>query len=133
MVVGMPNPIILIVEDDIALASAYRLSLQNAGYEAHTLYSAQGLLEWLEWHSADLILLDLNLPDGWGVDLLPSLRAALPATARIIAITGNARSVESREDEFDLVLLKPISLRQLLELVNRLCERPLTESELGPD
>jgi len=121
----MSNSVIVIVEDDIALASAYRLSLQNAGYEAHALYSAQALLEWLEQFSADVILLDMNLPDGQGLDLFAYLRSSLPATARIIAITGNPRSVETHEEEFDLVLLKPVSLRQLLELVNRLCEYQL--------
>lgn len=128
----MPNLVALIVEDDVVLASAYRLGLSNAGFEVHVAHSMAELAEWHTQHTADLIVLDMNLPDGSGLDFLPYLRQTSSASARMIAITGQARFVEPYRDEFDLVLLKPVSIRQLQELATRLCQS-IIESEPIPD
>jgi DNA-binding response OmpR family regulator len=123
----MPNSIAIIVEDDVILAGAYRLSLFNAGFEVHLAYSMTQFMAWLTQHTPELIVLDLNLPDGLGLDYVPHLRRTLPATTRLIALTGNTRLVEAYGDEFDLVLLKPVSMRQLQELSMRLCTPAFTE------
>lgn len=128
----MPNLVALIVEDDVVLASAYRLGLSNVGLEVHVAHSMAELEEWHTQHAADLIVLDMNLPDGSGLDFVPYLRQTLSASARIIAITGQARFVEPYRDEFDLVLLKPVSIRQLQELSMRLCQS-IIESGPIPD
>ncbi len=64
---------LLIVEDDPHLGPLLRdyLSADYQVFHAATLAEAQN---WLGTHSAQLILLDLNLPDGNGLDLVQSLR-----------------------------------------------------------
>lgn len=65
---------ILIVEDDSALAEGGRLNLEIAGFEAKTAYSRRAAEALLEKGAFDLILLDVNLPDGNGVDFAGKIR-----------------------------------------------------------
>ena len=69
---------ILIVEDDRALSQGIRLALDQAGRQftqCHTLREAE---EALAAHPPQLVILDLNLPDGNGLDLLRRSRPAAP-------------------------------------------------------
>ena len=78
---------LLIVEDDPHLGPLLRdyLSADYQVFHASTIKEAQA---WLGTHSAQLILLDLNLPDGNGLDLAKQLRAEQVMTP-IIVVTGD--------------------------------------------
>lgn len=113
---------LLIVEDDEALSRGIALALQNAqtGFvQARTLAEARGALA---GGTFDLLLLDLNLPDGNGLDLLKSLRAqpryaALP----ILLLTANDMEtdiVAGLELGADDYITKPFSLMVLRARVN---------------
>lgn len=76
---------ILILEDDRALSAGIALALRGDGVEfahAEDLRAARVLLNRLRF---DLCILDVNLPDGSGLELLPSLRGAVP----VILLTAN--------------------------------------------
>ena len=83
---------ILIVEDDRALSQGIRLALDQAGrqfIQCHTLREAE---EALAARPPQLVILDLNLPDGNGLDLLRRLRAASPLP--VLILTANDLEVD---------------------------------------
>lgn len=120
----MTYPLVLIAEDEWALADIYRISLERAGFEVLIADTAEGLLGLLPFTRPDLIVLDMHLPDMLGDQLLRQVRAYPHlGRARLIAATADPRIVEPIRAEFDLVLIKPVSPTQLRDLARRLCPR----------
>ena len=110
---------ILIVEDDIALGDGVRLALQHPELEAvlcRTLAQARAAME---GQAFDLAILDVNLPDGSGLELLRQIRrsSALP----IVLLTANdmetdiVAGLESGADDY---ITKPFSLAVLRARAN---------------
>ena len=118
---------ILLIEDDQALGRGTALALAGEGREIRV---ALGEGEYA------LVLLDLNLPDGNGLDLLSRLRdrSALP----VLILTANdleMDQVTGLELGADDYVTKPFSLAVLRARVNRLLRRgsaPAATLELGP-
>jgi DNA-binding response OmpR family regulator len=120
---------ILIVEDEAPLRRILTLNLVRRGYsvaEADSVASAEEAFR-ASGTAFDIILLDINLPDGSGWDVLRHLHLG-PGTARprVIVMTA-VRPVQHRVDEFQpaALLLKPFPITALLQLV----ERELTQTE----
>lgn len=126
---------ILVVEDNENLAFGLRINLEGEGFQvmlALTLDAAWKALQ----HRPDLILLDLMLPDGNGLDFLKSLRDRgydLP----VIILSAKAEEVDRitglRLGADDYVP-KPFSLAELLERVRarfRGVERRPTSYKIG--
>ena len=115
---------ILIVEDDPALSQGIRLALGQEGrqfVQAGTIGQAE--LELAE-RTFDLLILDLNLPDGNGLDLLSRLRdrSALP----VLILTANDLEMDQvigLELGADDYVTKPFSLAVLRARVNSLLRR----------
>lgn len=107
---------ILLVEDDVSLTLSLRLALARAGHEpiiAHTLAHARRLMGELP---PDLVLLDLGLPDGDGLDALDAWRAEhvyLPIIALTARVTPEDRvaGLHSGADDY---VTKPFDLPELL-------------------
>ncbi|MEU9362265.1 response regulator [Streptomyces sp. NPDC048301] len=80
---------VLVVEDDPVAADAHQMYVGRVpGFEvAAVTHSRAGAVRALERTEVDLLLLDLYLPDGHGLQLLRSLRAA-GHTADVIAVTS---------------------------------------------
>ena len=110
---------ILIVEDDRALSQGIRLGLEGEGrrfIQASTLDQGERALEERPF---SLVVLDLNLPDGSGLELLRRLRArsALP----VLILTANdleLDQVTGLELGADDYVTKPFSLAVLRARVN---------------
>ena len=110
---------ILLLEDDVALGNGIRLALQNDTQQitlCRTL--AAGRAAWEE-RSFDLLILDVNLPDGSGLDLLRQIRQACETP--VILLTANdmemdiVTGLESGADDY---ITKPFSLAVLRARVN---------------
>ena len=103
---------ILVVEDDLALSAGLCFELDMCGYVTVAAYNCQKAREALRGGRFDLVLLDVNLPDGNGFDLCREVKAAAPALP-VIFLTAN----DLEQDEvsgFDLgaedYVTKPFSL-----------------------
>jgi len=66
---------ILIVEDDVVTARAYRSSLERAGFEVHVVSDGQQGLDFIQGTAPDGVLLDLMMPKLNGIQLLECIRA----------------------------------------------------------
>jgi DNA-binding response OmpR family regulator len=106
---------VLLVDDEREFAGALAERLQLRGYAARAAYSAAEARAAAAGADFDVVLRDLNLPGVRGVELLLTLRQALPR-AEIILLSGHldlAEKIEGlRLDAFD-TLLKPVELAEL--------------------
>ncbi len=91
------TPCLLVVEDDRELMRLLRLSLVDIGGLAmHPCYDGAGALTALDGGlNPDLALLDLNLPDMDGADLLREIRARGHAALPLVFLTGTTGKVVS--------------------------------------
>jgi len=111
----MKSPRLLLVEDDEAALFGYTRYLTKSGY---TIASANCLKEAkksIESELFDAILLDLNLPDGNGIDWIMELRTSFENIA-IIVITGNGditTAVKAMQFGADNFLIKPVQMNDL--------------------
>jgi CheY-like chemotaxis protein len=137
---------VLIVEDENPLRRIITLNLVRRGYEVAEADSAATALEALEaWSGAfDVILLDINLPDQTGWDVLrylntlsaasPSASSGQPARRmpKVIVISA-VRPPQSRIEEFqpDAVLVKPFPMQALFRLIERVLSSTPAEVEVG--
>lgn len=83
---------VLIVDDHPAIHVGCRQMLEQDCATVLSAHSGQEALHMQMAAAPDLILLDLGLPDGWGLDLLPGLQARWPA-ARVIIFSMNDKPV----------------------------------------
>jgi two-component system, OmpR family, copper resistance phosphate regulon response regulator CusR len=116
---------ILVVEDDARVAALLRRGLTDEGYQvdvARTCASAESMVCTAP---PDLVLLDLGLPDGDGLDLLARLRkrqAGLPVMA-LTARDQIEQRVAGLEAGADDYLVKPFAFPELLARVRALQRR----------
>jgi DNA-binding response OmpR family regulator len=117
----MTNPVALIIEDDLNLATIYAKALRMAEFETEIIHDGQTALARLTAITPTMVLLDLHLPYISGQTILQQIRAdERLAETRILLATADSLRAESLQGEADLVLLKPISFHQLRDLAKRL-------------
>lgn len=112
-----PPAHVLIVEDSFDVSTAYRILFEAKGYRTSTAASVASAVQTGMADPVDLMLLDLTLPDGSGLDVLAALRGAGAAPRVSVALTGHddeATAKRCREAGCSEVLVKPVPPRQLL-------------------
>jgi diguanylate cyclase (GGDEF)-like protein len=122
----------LIIEDDRDTASLFSHILEFIGFTAEIIQAGEDALERLTCCVPDIILLDINLSsDVSGLDILNYIKGEdRLVKSRVLVITGYPNLVDVIEKEADLVLIKPISARQLSTMVLRLCPDHICENFL---
>ena len=123
---------VLLVEDTASLSMVYRSVLAKAGHGVACAFSLGEARAEIERMRPHVVLLDLQLPDGDGLELLQTVRRDLPDT-RVIVITANGsinRAVQAmRAGAFDF-LVKPFDEARLLSAVqNAIASPPHPEEE----
>jgi CheY-like chemotaxis protein len=121
---------ILVVEDDPILRRVIRLNLASRGHEVREAATAGEAVAAVRAGRPDLMLLDINLPDRTGWDVLRELKRDAPDLPTIVV--SAVRIGRSRLDEFHPLayLPKPFPLDALLRLVG---EPTPDEEELKGD
>ncbi len=115
------NASVLIVDDNDAIRALFRRCLVTAGYRVETASTLSDAHDAVAARRFDAVILDLNLPDGSGLDWVADLRAALPAAA-IVVITGDGDiplAVEAMRRGADNFLAKPVDMDALLLFLSK--------------
>src|SRR4029453_6122567 len=122
---------ILLVEDKESLRRVLRLTLENAGYSVTEAEDARAALNQISSTRYRLVLTDLRMPHGSGLDVLRAARAAdndLPVIV-MTAFGSIDEAVRAMKDGAHDFLQKPVDSNHLLLLV----ERPLKQAKLGTE
>jgi two-component system, OmpR family, response regulator len=106
---------ILLIEDDEALGGAVREHVASLGHGVDWTRSRGEAREAIATTSYELLLLDLNLPDGGGLDFLKAMRRAGNSTPVIIVTAQDqiASRIEGLNAGADDYLIKPFDLSEL--------------------
>jgi DNA-binding response OmpR family regulator len=128
----LPAPAIrrvLVVEDEAQLLMVIRRNLERRGVAVRAARTAAEALAALREEAPDLMLLDINLPDRTGWDVLRELRGAgrVPRTVVVSAV----RVSPERLQEFEVAayLPKPFPIEALIDLVTDEGAEPAQGSE----
>ncbi|HEY1148632.1 MAG TPA: response regulator [Pseudoduganella sp.] len=116
---------ILLIEDDLDLGNGVRIALSDQGMDVVWVRQLTDAEAHLLTGGCDLVLLDLNLPDGDGLHLLARLRRERQSLPVLIlsardALNDRLRGLDSGADDY---LVKPFELAELLSRVRALARR----------
>jgi two-component system, NtrC family, response regulator PilR len=114
-----PPPRLLVVDDEPDLCTLYELTLLREGYEVDSAGSVQEAWALLQQRPYALLITDMRLPDGTGLDLLHQIETAgRGERAVVITAFGSAENaVEALKAGAYDYLTKPVDLRQFRAVV----------------
>jgi two-component system response regulator RegX3 len=130
---------ILVVEDEESFSDPLSYLLRREGYEVSVADDGPAALEEFERNGADLVLLDLMLPDGSGLDVCRELRAGSNVPIIILSARGEeADRVVGLELGADDYVVKPFSAREVIARIRAVLRRAAAPAaarapiEIGP-
>ena len=117
---------ILVVDDEKTLVKGIKFNLENEGYQVECAYDGAAAVDLARNEKFDLLILDVNLPDGSGLKLLEQVRKT--SHVPVILLTANdlemdvVTGLESGADDY---ITKPFSLAILRARVNAQLRRSI--------
>jgi DNA-binding NtrC family response regulator len=120
---------ILVVDDDAGVRTMLSTVLNDEGYLVEVVENGKQAVKACEKSPFDVALIDIELPDMKGTELLNKLKRIRPKMIRII-ITGHPslesamKAVNERADGY---VLKPFEVSELLQKIRRLIEEKTNE------
>lgn len=129
------NETILVVDDDAKLRFAAARILKNAGYAVFEAATGQECLHVLQEQSPDIILLDVLLPDGNGVEICRHLKETQRKPQSYIILLSGIRTTsdyqaEGLEAGADGYIVRPVSNRELLARIQSMLRLKRAEDRL---
>jgi len=121
LAVAMPEQRILVVDDEVSVTELFSMMLEMEGYRVRVVHDVQSAKNALDEEPADLLLVDIMMPEASGLELCRYVRAEpfLESTP-IIVISARSQLDEVHEGlaaGADTYLLKPVSKNELIEAV----------------
>lgn len=113
---------ILIVEDSQLVIDAFKVLFADAGYDVDTASTVAEAIRRATDERPDVMLLDLSLPDGHGLEVVEGLRERGKLPRATIAMTGHGDG-QARQGCLEAgcadVLVKPVPIAELLRQIER--------------
>jgi two-component system KDP operon response regulator KdpE len=111
----MPNPLILLIDDELPIRRFLRTSLGGEGYRLVEAETGDQGLRLAAQQPPDLVILDLGLPDMDGQEVLRQLREWLRAPIIVLSVRDQEQEkVQALDNGADDYLTKPFSTGELL-------------------
>jgi DNA-binding response OmpR family regulator len=110
---------ILIVDDEENILTIFRLVLESKGYKVDTASTAEEALAKVGLYKYNLCLLDLNLPDMHGTELVRQIHQVDPGMKKLM-VTGETSGADTRtaqDNGADGFILKPVNRAALVSAV----------------
>ena len=122
---------ILLIEDDSAMAQSIELMLTSEGFNVYTTDLGEEGVDLGKLYDYDLILLDINLPDMTGYDVLKQLRVAKINTPILIlsGLNGTENKVKGFGFGADDYLTKPFQKDELVARIHAIVRRSKGHSQ----
>ena len=126
---------ILLLEDDPTIAKTVVYAFERVGLHVKHCLLVQDAISQIERQVPDLLILDIGLPDGNGLDVCKKMRAnSLYEHIPILMLSAHGEEIDrilGLELGADDYVTKPFSPRELVARVNGLLRRAVTTSKLG--
>lgn len=117
----------LVVDDEEDLRGLFELTIGDLGYEVRSEADGAAARAWLETNAPTIIVLDIMMPQGNGLDLCRWIRAQPRLEAIPILISSALRDEETAQDALTLgavdFLRKPFTTQSLREKIERMTRR----------
>ena len=125
----MPSPIVVVIEDEPQIRRFVRSALEAEGWQVHEADTAKKGLTEAGTRKPDLLVLDLGLPDGDGLDVIRDVRgwSGVPIIV-LSARSDEADKIAALDAGADDYLTKPFGVGELLARVRANLRRPRTAS-----
>ncbi len=135
-----PRPTLLLIDDDETFCAVVSRALHKRGFEVTLSHATTHALKEIEVNSPEYAVVDLRLPDGSGLPLVSSLKAADPHT-NIVVLTGHASiatAVEAIKLGATYYLVKPVNADDIVAAFGRrsgddrvpITDKPLSVEQL---
>ena len=133
---------VLVADDDRTIRTVLTQALTRAGCKVHATSSLVTLMRWVEEGKGDLVISDVIMPDGNGLDALPKISEERPGMPVIVISAQNTimTAIQAAEAEAYDYLPKPFDLPDLmkraaraLEVKRRAAPQPRTEEPKTTD
>ncbi len=129
----MTMPLILIVEDELELATVTEKYLQHAGFDTQIIDSGLAVVDWVKHHHPDVILLDIMLPGKDGLTICQEVcefsdTPIIMTTAKVDEI-DRLIGLEAGADDY---VCKPYSPREVVARV-KICLRRMNKMAMSKD
>ncbi|MEZ5753002.1 MAG: response regulator [Paracoccaceae bacterium] len=107
---------VLVADDDRTIRTVLTQALTRAGCRVHATSSLATLLRWVEEGKGDLVVTDVMMPDGNGIEMLPKIKALRPNLPVIVISAQNTIMTAIQATEADAwdYLPKPFDLPDLM-------------------
>jgi DNA-binding NtrC family response regulator len=119
----------LVIDDDEGTRNLFSTVLTDAGYLVEAVENGKQAIKICKKRPFDIALIDIELPDIKGIDLLKTLRQIQPKMVKII-ITGHPsieNAVKSVNEKADGYLLKPVNIAEMLEMIKKIMTEKTNE------
>ena len=125
----MTQAVVILIEDEIQIRRFVRAALEGEGWLVHEADTAQRGLADAGTRKPDLLIVDLGLPDGDGLDLIRDVRGWTNVPIIVLsARTNEADKIAALDAGADDYLTKPFGLGELMARVRANLRRPRTAS-----
>ena len=118
------SPKILIVEDEDDFREGMVELLKLESFDANGVGSIKEYLEWIKQNQYDILILDRNLPDGDGLDILRMHHKQSDADSIVLSCEGQQHDrILGMNADADYYLVKPFPSDELLAILHRIKRR----------
>ncbi len=120
----MAKELILIVDDDQAIRKMLRIALEAKGYDTKESINKKDAIESCALYSPKLVLLDLQLPDGNGLEVIEEIRGFTEAPVIVISVMNREEDkIQLLDAGADDYITKPFSMGELLARIRTALRR----------
>ena len=128
----MTQPVVILIEDEIQIRRFVRAALETEGWQVHEADTVQRGLADAGTRKPDLLIVDLGLPDGDGIDLIRDVRGWSNVPIIVLSARNNeVDKIAALDAGADDYLAKPFGLGELMARVRANLRRPRTVSTEG--
>ncbi len=119
---------VLVADDDRTIRTVLTQALTRAGCKVHATSSLMTLMRWVEEGKGDLVISDVIMPDGNGLEMLPQIAKLRPGLPVIVISAQNTimTAIQAAEAEAFDYLPKPFDLPDLMKRSARALDRKRT-------
>jgi two-component system nitrogen regulation response regulator GlnG len=131
----MSGETIIVADDDRGIRTVLSQALGRAGYDVRCTGNAATLWRWISEGEGDLVVTDVVMPDGNGLDLLPAIKKIRPELPVIVmsARKNMLTAIRATERGAYEYLPKPFDLNQLARIIDRALAAPGADLATGTE